>query len=317
MIKMRTWKYQKLANENEKLKTDINYLEKKLEECEKEIDIYKNEKEDDENTINKLNKDISELQIEINEYKNTIEKLQNNCDTNYKEIESYKHLIEQYKEEISNLNAELDQYENETKAMDREIQTLKAKIIELNQIIENLQAELKEYELKKPKEKNVNEKFCELYQNFSKKKIIPHEIDMIIGLHLAKQERNQEKKYNNLLEVQGRLKKRINDLTGQINTYKNGKKFYDDLEDHKIEFELNSPKLEDNDYANKSQIIDSSRCNTYQRYKKITNIPRTYDYTSTNIKKAGDVIITTKTTQISYKRKRGKNNQVNQMNDDN
>ena len=253
--------------------------------------------------------------MEIAEYKCAIEKLQNNCDNNCKEIESYKHLIEQYKEEISNLNAELDQYENETKAMDREIQALKAKIIELNQIIENLQAELKEYELKKPKEKNINEKFCELYQNFSKKRIVPHEIDMIIGLHLAKQEKNQEKRYNNLLEVQGRLKKRITDLTGQINCYKSGKNISDDLEDHKIEFEIKSPKTDDQDYTNKSQIIDSGRYNKYQRYKKICNTPRGVDYSTTNINKEGDVIITTKTTQISYKRKRGKNTQMNQNND--
>ena len=104
------------------------------------------------------------------------------------------------------------------------------------------------------------------------------------------------------------MKKRINDLTGQINSYKNGKKNYDDLEDHKIEFQINTPRVGERDFGNKSQIIDSSRCNTYQRYKKINNIsntPRGIDFSTTNVKKVGDVIITTKTTQISYKRKRG------------
>ena len=287
-----------------------------MEECEKEIECCKEEKENDEINIKNLNKDISDLQNEINKYKSTIQKLENDCENNCKEIETYKHLVEQYKEEISNLNGELDQYENESKAMDREIQSLKEKIVELTEIIENLKSQIREYESQMPKEKTRNEKFCELYQNFSKKKIIPHEIDMIVGLHLTKQERNNEKKYNNLIEVQNRLKKRITDLTSQLNTYKHGKKMSNDFEDHKIEFELNSARNRDdrdNDFENKSQIIDT-KCNTYQRYKKISNISNTSRAIDlgTTTKKVGDVIITTKTTQISYKRKRGGNNQNNQ-----
>ena len=199
--------------------------------------------------------------------------------------------------------------------MDREIQSLKEQIAELNEIIENLKSQIREYESQKPKEKTRNEQFCELYQNFSKKKIIPHEIDMIVGLHLIKQEKNNEKKYNNLIEVQNRLKKRITDLTSQLNTYKHGKKMSNDFEDHKIEFELNSARNydnRDNDFENKSQIIDT-KCNTYQRYKKINNINTSREIDlGTTTKKVGDVIITTKTTQISYKRKRGGNNQNNQ-----
>ena len=59
--------------------------------------------------------------------------------------------------------------------MDREIQSLKKKIAELTEIIGNLKSEIREYESQKLKEKTRNEEFCELYQNFSKKKIIPHE----------------------------------------------------------------------------------------------------------------------------------------------
>ena len=175
--------------------------------------------------------------------------------------------------------------------MDTEIKTLNKKITELNLIIENLKIKIKEYEKKDlniNKEKNINEKFCELYQNFSKKKIIENEIDMIIGVHLSKQEKNFEKKYNNLLEVQGRLKKRINDLTGQINTYKYGKKLPTDFEEIKIETEVNNDENQ--------QINHKS--NTFQRY-----IHRKMN------KKIGEVVETTKTAQISYKRKYGGNNQ--------
>ena len=104
-------------------------------------------------------------------------------------------------------------------------------------------------------------------------------------------------------------------MTSQLNTYKHGKKMSNDFEDHKIEFELNSARNydnRDNDFENKSQIIDT-KCNTYQRYKKINNINTSREIDlGTTTKKVGDVIITTKTTQISYKRKRGGNNQNNQ-----
>ena len=74
--------------------------------------------------------------------------------------------------------------------MDNEIRTLKEKIIELNVIIENLRNKISEFESKQPPIKSANEQFCELYKNFSKKKIIPHEIDMIVGMYLTKQDQN-------------------------------------------------------------------------------------------------------------------------------
>ena len=288
-------------NENEKLKTDISYLEKKLDDYEKEIDYCKNEKDNADEEIKKL---------------------QNDIENNMKEIESLNHLIEQYKEEISNLNAELDQYENESKTMDNEIRTLKNKIIELNNIIEELRKQIAEYESHLPPEKSINEQFCDLFKDFSKKKIIPHEIDMIVGMHLAKQEIKNQKKYDNLLEVQDRLKKRITDLTGQLNNYKDGK-ILGDLEDHKIEFEINSNRSNrTQDFCNKSQIIeDDSRVHSYRNYlnddkgtrgiKTLVNnnsMSRIIDM-GTTTKQVGNTIITTKTTQISYKRKRGGNNQ--------
>ena len=61
---------------------------------------------------------------------------------------------------------------------------------------------------------------------------------MLIGTHLSKQEKNYQKKFNNLIEVQNRLKKRISDLTKELNMYKYGKKQPSDLSEHKIEFDL-------------------------------------------------------------------------------
>ena len=241
--------------------------------------------------------------------------MQNDIETNLKEIDSLKNLIEQYKEEISNLNEELDQYENEAKLMDKEIKTLKEKIIELNNIIEDLKNQIEELKSKVPPPKDTNEEFCDLYKNFSKKNTMPQEIDMIVGMHLSKQEKKNQKKYNNMLEVQDRLKKRINDLTGQLNNYKHTKINSDDLNDHKIEFELNTNRTGEFGVGNKSQIIDdNSHLNNFRNYlnndKENTNInmPKVYDL-GTTTKQVGNTIITTKTTQISYKRKRGGNNQ--------
>ena len=137
--------------------------------------------------------------------------------------------------------------------------------------------------------KGANEEFCDLYKNFSKKNTVPQEIDMIVGMHLSKQEKKNQKKYNNMLEVQDRLKKRI-------------------------EFELNTNKTGEFGIGNKSQIIeDNNHLNNIRNYldndKENTNnnIPRVYDL-GTTTKQVGNTIITTKTTQISYKRKRGGNN---------
>jgi chromosome segregation ATPase len=287
--------YQKLININEKLKTDISFLEKKLEEYEKEIDYHKGEKEN---------------------YEDEIKKLQNDIENNLKEIESLKNIIEQYKEEVSNLNAELDQYENESKMMDNEIKTLKEKIIELNKIIEDLKNQISELKSKIVPEKDPCEKFCDLYKNFSKRNTMPQEIDMIVGMHLSKQEKNNQKKYNNLLEVQDRLKKRIADLTGELNNYKHCKKSCSDLVDHKIDFELNTHRTYELNNENKSQIMedddDDIQPNSYRNYANKENysnnnkITRKVDL-GTTTQQVGNTIITTKTTQISYKRKRGGN----------
>ena len=153
------------------------------------------------------------------------------------------------------------------------------------------------------KEKNINEQFCELYQTFTNKKKCQYEIDMLIGMHLSKQQKNYEKKYNNLIEVQNRLKKRISDLTSQLNMLKYGKKMPSDLEEHKIEIDIDNANLIDLDNKT-TQITEIKRdykCNTFQKYseKKMRTLSR----------RIGDNTITT-TTQISYKRRqKGGNNQ--------
>ena len=198
--------------------------------------------------------------------------------------------------------------------MDKEIKVLKEKIIELNIVIENLRNKLKENETIKPKtEKNINEKFCELYQNFAKKKTYPIEIDMIIGMHLSKQEKKYEKKYNNLLEVQSRLKKRIENLTSQLNIIKYGKKMPSDLEEHKFQFDVNDNIGDsDNRTSTITEIKKDYKCNTFQKYinseKKMNNLSKNMEIGNQK-KKLVDTQITT-TTQISYKRRRrGGNNQ--------
>ena len=198
--------------------------------------------------------------------------------------------------------------------MDNEIKELKEKIIELNNIIEDLKNQISELKTKIVPEKDPCEKFCDLYKNFSKRNTMPQEIDMIVGMHLSKQEKNNKKKYNNLLEVQDRLKKRIADLTGQLNTYKNCKKCQNDLEDHKIDFELNTHRTYEINNDNKSQILEDEdiQTNSYRKYGNKenycnnNNITRKVDL-GTTTQQVGNTIITTKTTQISYKRKRGGN----------
>ena len=197
--------------------------------------------------------------------------------------------------------------------MDKEIKSLKEKIIELNSIIEDLNNQLMDCKSKLPPEKSPNEQFCDLYKNFSKKNTTPQEIDMLVGMHLSKVEKNCQAKINNLLEVQERLKKRIADLTAQLNALKHCKKISGDLEDQKIDFELNTDRNNDYRIGSKSLILeDDNHPNSYRTYVRkekennTNNITRMVDLGSTT-KQVGNTIITTKTTQISYKRKRGGN----------
>ena len=198
--------------------------------------------------------------------------------------------------------------------MDKEIKTLKQKIIELNTIIEELKNKSKTIEITELiKEKNNNEKFSELYQSFTKKTTCPYEIDMLIGTHLSKQEKNYQKKFNNLIEVQNRLKKRIADLTKELNMFKYEKKLPSDLEEHKIEFELDN-----NTYGGKfdckttkvTEIKREYKCNTFQKYinseKKMNTVSNIVDTGKIN-KKLGENKITINT-QISYKRRKKEGN---------
>ena len=129
------------------------------------------------------------------------------------------------------------------------------------------------------RENNINLNICLDYEN-SPEKVIKTDS------HINS---NESPKFDSLLEVQGRLKKRINDLTGQVNTYKYGKKLPTDFEEQKIEIETNTVE---------TQQVNNHKCNTFQRY-----IHRKMN------KKIGEVIETTQTAQISYKRKTGGNNQ--------
>ena len=115
---------------------------------------------------------------------------------------------------------------------------------------------------------------------------------MLIGMHLSKQQKNYEKKYNNLIEVQNRLKKRISDLTSQLNMLKYGKKMPSDLEEHKIEIDIDNTNLInlDNKTTQITEIKRDYKCNTFQKYSE--------KKTRTLSKRIGDNTITT-TTQIT------------------
>ena len=164
------------------------------------------------------------------------------------------------------------------------------------------------------KEKNNNEKFCELYQSFTKKKTCPLEVDMLIGTHLSKQEKNYQKKFNNLIEVQNRLKKRISDLTKELNMYKYGKKQPSDLAEHKIEFDLDYNTFGGKFNCKTTKVTEIKReykLNTSQKYitneKKLNTVSNIVE-TGKIGKKLGDnnkIIINT---QLSYKRKKNDSN---------
>ena len=119
--------------------------------------------------------------------------------------------------------------------MDKEIKSLNQKIIELNIIIKKLKVIIVDYGSKKEKPKEKNELFCELYKSFSTKKLVSSKIYMIIGIYLHRYQKEMEKKYNNLLNKEKMLKKKIAELTEQLYLLKYGKKNYINTENYQIE----------------------------------------------------------------------------------
>ena len=134
---------------------------------------------------------------------------------------------------------------------------------------------------------------------------------MIIGMFLQEQKNNCEKKHKKLLEDNNNYKKRISNLNKELNFYKFGKENPSNAEDFKNKFNINTEtaitpgqsqilSLNEGGKGEKSlkQII-SHRSNSH-------GITRVVEKTSQEI---GNAIITTRTTQISYKSKKGSQSQ--------
>ena len=165
--------------------------------------------------------------------------------------------------------------------MDSEIRTLKIKITEYESKIE------------KPKEKN--ELFCQLYSSFSQKKLVSLKIDMIIGIYLYRYKKEMEIKYN-------KMQKKIDDLTEELYMFKFGKKIISDLD----EIQNENIAQNEGENSNKVQIYEKSggkgfktsmtNRSTSQGITRVINV-------GTVTKEIGNALITTKTTQISYKKK--------------
>ena len=182
--------------------------------------------------------------------------------------------------------------------MDREIKNLKLQIKEL-------QLQLEEYELKAGKKKDKNEVFCDLYNSFANKTLAKHKIDMIIGMYLKRYGDEMDVKYNKFLEKEKNMKKTISNLTEELHMIKYGKKRPNNLGEYDAE-EITPQSEGENE--NKIAIYDEK--NGLKTLKKVISnqedsqgITRIVDV-GTVTKEIGNAIITTKTTQISYKRRR-------------
>ena len=126
-------------------------------------------------------------------------------------------------------------------------------------------------------------------------------------------EKEMENKCN---KVTQELKKKISDLTGELHMLKYGKKIPSNLEEYQneinIEEDANMVKSED---ENEKQIqkydekegtngirVFSSNKSTSQGITRVVDV-------GTVTKNIGNTVVTTKTTKISYKRRRVGNNQ--------
>ena len=175
--------------------------------------------------------------------------------------------------------------------MDKEIKSLNKKTAELNTKIKNLEDEKKK--LNKQKSKNY-ELMCILLKNFIEKKLIPPKIHMIINLY--------PNKYSKLLEQNKILKKKIDDLTEELISYKSEKKGDNNL------IANNNINLNEEEKDNRMQIYNKKDGNKGYIMDSSQGLGKVIDI-GTTTQQIGNTIITTKTTQISYKRRRLDNNQ--------
>ena len=194
--------------------------------------------------------------------------------------------------------------------MDKEITILKKTIVEKELTIKKITLQYEEYEKNKGQPKGKNERFCELYQSFSKKILTPIKIDMIIGMYLKRYGDELEKTNNKLMQEGKILKKRINELTEELQLIKYSKKYQNNLEEKKNDIIIDDKEItpKKGGEFDKMQLMEST--GGKKGYRTVISntaygqgITRTVNVGSVT-KEIGNAIITTKTTQISYKRKR-------------
>ena len=269
-----------------------------------------------ESTLNKLQKE----NIDIKEYyENKINYLIDNFNMEKKKlINSYELNIEQLNNDY---NISKDKYitylgKRDNDKLEKENEQLKSKIEELNIEIDNLNKRIKElliqieklneeieylkYKGKKvPKDKNAL--FCFLYKSFSEKFILKYKLDMIIGMFMRKLEKEMEIKINKLKEINENYKKRIQILNEENESFKISL-------NQEVEKEEQTP--EDNNINNISNTDKKEiKVNRFSHNRSSSQGGLSkFIGTSTRQYGIGNAIITTKTTQISYRKKRKEGN---------
>ena len=125
---------------------------------------------------------------------------------------------------------------------------------------------------------------------------------MIIGMYLRNYAKEMEIKYNKFLEKEKLFKKKIAELTEELYKLKYGKKMPSDLEEYQNNQEEITPQSDgENIYDEKKGVKTVKKIVTNKANSQ--GITRIVDV-GTVTKEIGNAFITTKTTQISYKRRR-------------
>jgi len=193
------------------------------------------------------------------------------------------------KEKNDKLEKEKDQLNLKIEELNSEIDRLNKRIKELLNEIDRLNAKMEEFESDKNRGKNVPKEkkalFCYLCKSFSQKIILKYKLDMFIGMFMRKIEKDMQIKINKLKELNENYKKRIQILTEEIENCKKG---------------LNKEDEKDVD-------DDNNKIKEYTHNRSISQ-GGMRELVGTTTQQIGNTIITTKTTQISYKKRRRRGN---------
>ena len=162
---------------------------------------------------------------------------------------------EELKEEIKKLNVTVTELNSENDVLNQKVKELECGVQQYESKINEFENIIKTNEKKEPSDKN--QLFSNLFKSFNDRVLLKPKIDTLIGMYMKQKERNMQVRYDKLVELNEKLKKRNKNLLNEIDEYKyndktsktirTGTKINEEISEEKSEENNNSCGEDNND----------------------------------------------------------------------